>query len=73
MEGQKRTSEDVVSGTIDTSIAGIAVQQSKHVRNRVPNMFDITNMTYEQYIERHYQLCYEEYFAKNGYPPNFPM
>ena len=42
-----------------------------YVRNQ--NMFDVTNMTYEQYVETHYNILLEQWYLDNGFqPPYFP-
>ena len=50
-------------------------EKRREKRPRIQNMFDVTSMTYEQYVEKHYTLLYEEWFANNAYPhPHFfPM
>ena len=42
-----------------------------YVRNQ--NMFDVTNMSYEQYVETHYNILLEQWYLDNGFqPPYFP-
>jgi len=39
----------------------------KRVFKRIPGMFDVTNMTYEEYVEKHYSLLTEEWYLSQGF------
>ena len=71
--GKKKPVESGSNSTVSTKNNNAERRREK--RHRIQGMFDITNMSYEQYVEKHYTLLYEEWFANNSFPnPHFyPM
>lgn len=46
-------------------------EEYREKRNK--NMFDVTNLTYEQYVEKHYAILLEEYQMSQGIPMMNPQ
>lgn len=49
----------------------VSTFKPKHPRPK--NMFDVTNMNYEQYVDRHYAIKYEQWFRENDNNMNDSM
>lgn len=48
---------------------GAASSNKKKRFKRIPDMFDVTNMTYEQYVEKHYEILLSIWYQSQGFPP----